>query len=108
MMALGLPTGMHLMLKAKVAGKPVMRAYTPVTDDSTVGHVDLLVKVYFKGVSTDQPGTPEETLLRPRYWFTLGMNPIKPTRLRTLQPSETSHFAKVCLLFRKVARCRSI
>ncbi|CAE7742023.1 NITA [Symbiodinium sp. CCMP2592] len=54
-MTLGLPTGMHMTLKAKVDGKPVMRAYTPMTDDSTLGHVDLLVKVYFKGVHPSFP-----------------------------------------------------
>ena len=54
-MRLGLPTGMHMILKAKVNGKPVMRAYSPMTDDSTVGHVDLLVKVYFKGVHPKFP-----------------------------------------------------
>jgi len=54
-MTLGLPTGMHMTLKAKVDGKPVMRAYTPMTDDSTLGHVDLLVKVYFKGVHPNFP-----------------------------------------------------
>ena len=52
---LGLPTGLHMTLKAKVDGKPVMRAYTPMTDDSTLGHVDLLVKVYFKGVNPNFP-----------------------------------------------------
>jgi len=54
-MTLGLPTGMHMTLKAKVDGKPVLRAYTPITDDSTLGHVDLLVKVYFKGVHPSFP-----------------------------------------------------
>ena len=54
-MRLGLPTGLHMTLKAKVDGKPVMRAYTPMTDDSTLGHVDLLVKVYFKGVNPNFP-----------------------------------------------------
>ncbi|CAJ1357502.1 unnamed protein product [Effrenium voratum] len=54
-MQLGLPTGLHMTLKAKVDGKPVMRAYTPMTDDSTLGHVDLLVKVYFKGVHPNFP-----------------------------------------------------
>ena len=55
-MRLGLPTGQHVTLKARVDGKPVMRAYTPMTDDSTLGHVDLLVKVYFKNV---HPRFPE-------------------------------------------------
>lgn len=54
-MRLGLPTGQHITLKAKIDGKPVMRAYTPMTDDSTLGHVDLLVKVYFRGVHPNFP-----------------------------------------------------
>jgi len=49
-MRLGLPTGMHMFLKAKINGETVMRPYSPMTDDSTAGHVDLLVKVYFAGV----------------------------------------------------------
>ena len=64
-MRLGLPTGLHMTLKAgidqrdsscprhshdeaKVDGKPAMRAYTPMTDDSTLGHVDLLVMLVSK------------------------------------------------------------
>lgn len=46
-MKLGLPTGMHMFLKAERNGEVVMRPYTPMTNDSTLGHVDLLVKVYF-------------------------------------------------------------
>ena len=40
---LGLPVGMHIFLKGKVDGKPVMRAYTP----AAVGpyHVDFVIKV---------------------------------------------------------------
>eukprot|EP00435_Cladocopium_sp_Y103_P006559 s4644_g2.t1 len=53
-MRLGLPTGLHMTLKAKVDGKAVMRAYTP-TDGSTLGYVDLLVKVYFKGTHPNFP-----------------------------------------------------
>jgi len=49
-MRLGLPTGMHMLLKAKINEESVMRAYSPMTDDDTVGHVDLLIKVYFAGV----------------------------------------------------------
>jgi len=49
-MKLGLPTGMHMFLKAKTNGETVMRPYSPMTDDETVGHVDLLVKIYFAGV----------------------------------------------------------
>jgi nitrate reductase (NAD(P)H) len=46
-MKLGLPTGMHIFLKAQWKGETVMRPYTPMTDDNTGGHVDFLVKVYF-------------------------------------------------------------
>jgi NAD(P)H-flavin reductase len=49
-MKLGLPTGMHMFLKGKWKGEIVMRPYTPMTDDCTVGHVDLLIKVYFANV----------------------------------------------------------
>jgi len=54
-MRLGLPTGCHMFLRAKVNDEVVMRPYSPMTDDSTVGHVDLLVKVYFKGVHPKFP-----------------------------------------------------
>jgi len=54
-MRLGLPTGGHMFLRAQVNGETVMRPYTPATDDSTLGHVDLLVKVYFKGVHPKFP-----------------------------------------------------
>jgi len=54
-MRLGLPTGMHMLLKAKIGGAAVMRQYSPMTDDSTLGHVDLLVKVYFAGVHPKFP-----------------------------------------------------
>jgi len=54
-MRLGLPTGMHIFLRAKINGSLVMRPYTPLTDDSTLGHVDFLVKVYFKGVHPKFP-----------------------------------------------------
>lgn len=52
---LGLPTGMHILLRAKVNGSFVMRPYTPMTDDATLGHVDFLVKVYFAGVHPQFP-----------------------------------------------------
>jgi nitrate reductase (NAD(P)H) len=46
-MKLGLPTGMHMFLKGSWKGQTVMRPYTPMTNDSTLGHVDFLIKVYF-------------------------------------------------------------
>lgn len=44
---LGLPIGQHISLKfTGPDGKAVQRSYTPVTDDSRVGEVELVVKVY--------------------------------------------------------------
>merc|ERR1740127_403469 len=37
-MRLGLPTGCHMFLRAKVNDEMVMRPYSPMTDDNTVGH----------------------------------------------------------------------
>merc|ERR1719393_573741 len=42
---LGLPVGMHIFLKGKIDGKPVMRAYTPV--GSGPFYVEFIIKVYF-------------------------------------------------------------
>merc|ERR1712032_352104 len=52
---LGLPTGQHIFLKAKYEGKFVMRPYSPMTDDKTLGHVDFIIKVYFKNVHPKFP-----------------------------------------------------
>mmetsp|Transcript_25439 Transcript_25439/g.45227 ORF Transcript_25439/g.45227 Transcript_25439/m.45227 type:complete len:813 (+) Transcript_25439:102-2540(+) len=54
-MKLGLPTGQHMFLKAKWKDQTVMRPYTPLTDDHTLGHVDLLIKVYFANVHPKFP-----------------------------------------------------
>lgn len=37
--------GQHVYLSAKVDGKLVVRAYTPVSSDEDQGYVDLVVKV---------------------------------------------------------------
>lgn len=42
---LGLPVGMHIFLRAKIDGKAVMRAYTPVGFGP--GYVEFVIKVYF-------------------------------------------------------------
>lgn len=42
---LGLPTGQHVFIKAIVAGKPVIRAYTPLGHG--LGFVDFVIKSYF-------------------------------------------------------------
>ncbi|ELU36555.1 nitrate reductase [Rhizoctonia solani AG-1 IA] len=45
---LGLPVGQHVFvrLKRKDTGEVVQRAYTPVSREQEVGHIDLLVKMY--------------------------------------------------------------
>ncbi|XP_040570936.1 NADH-cytochrome b5 reductase 3 isoform X1 [Lepeophtheirus salmonis] len=54
---LGLPNGQHVYLSAKVDGKLVVRPYTPTSnDDEHMGHMDLVVKVYFKN---QHPKFPE-------------------------------------------------
>jgi len=45
---LGLPVGQHVYLSARINGTLVVRPYTPVSSDHTLGVVDLVVKVYFK------------------------------------------------------------
>ncbi|KAM4017066.1 NADH-cytochrome b5 reductase 2 [Anomaloglossus baeobatrachus] len=52
---LGLPIGQHVYLSAKVNGSLVVRAYTPVSSDEVKGHVDLVVKVYYKKVHPKFP-----------------------------------------------------
>ena len=52
---LGLPVGQHIYLSAKVDGSLVVRPYTPVTSDEDLGHMDLVVKVYFKNVHPKFP-----------------------------------------------------
>ncbi|XP_011501979.1 PREDICTED: NADH-cytochrome b5 reductase 3 isoform X2 [Ceratosolen solmsi marchali] len=52
---LGLPIGQHVHLTANVNGEVVIRAYTPVTSDDDHGHVDLIIKVYFKNVHPKFP-----------------------------------------------------
>jgi len=59
-MKLGLPTGQHIFLKSvqphRSTGQVIMRPYSPMTDDNTLGHVDFIIKVYFKNV---HPRFPE-------------------------------------------------
>jgi len=46
----GLPTGKHMMLKfIDAEGKPIMRAYTPISSDDDLGYFDLLIKMYDTG-----------------------------------------------------------
>lgn len=47
--ALGLPIGQHISIGATIDGKEIVRSYTPITNDDTVGHFDLLIKTYENG-----------------------------------------------------------
>lgn len=49
---LGLPLGQHLVFKfqPKDAELPVSRAYTPVSEDSAIGYVDFVIKLYPQGL----------------------------------------------------------
>jgi cytochrome-b5 reductase len=49
---LGLPTGQHVALRATINGKMVARSYTPVSNNSDLGRIELLIKVYDKGLLT--------------------------------------------------------
>lgn len=50
---LGLPVGQHLVFRWAPKGEdPVSRPYTPVSDGSTQGHVDFIIKIYPEGVMT--------------------------------------------------------
>lgn len=48
---LGIPIGQHVSLAARIdrQGTDVIRSYTPITDDTTAGHVDLIIKSYANG-----------------------------------------------------------
>lgn len=52
---LGLPIGQHIYLSARVDGNLVVRPYTPVSSDDDHGFVDLVVKIYFKGIHPKFP-----------------------------------------------------
>lgn len=52
---LGLPVGQHVYLSAKIDGKLVVRPYTPISSDDDLGYVDLMIKVYFRGVNPKFP-----------------------------------------------------
>ncbi|KAK1088782.1 hypothetical protein LTR48_001218 [Friedmanniomyces endolithicus] len=46
---LGLPTGQHLMLRLRdpVTREAIIRSYTPISETSAQGFLDVLVKIYF-------------------------------------------------------------
>ncbi|NWQ82127.1 NB5R3 reductase, partial [Columbina picui] len=52
---LGLPVGQHIYLSARIDGALVVRPYTPVSSDDDKGFVDLVAKIYFRGVHPKFP-----------------------------------------------------
>jgi len=52
---LGLPVGQHIQLSAMINDELVIRSYTPITNDDEQGYVDLVIKVYKKGVHPKFP-----------------------------------------------------
>ena len=52
---LGLPVGRHVYVCASIAGKLCMRAYTPTSSVDEVGHIELLIKIYFKDEDPKYP-----------------------------------------------------
>ncbi|EFX06380.1 FAD/NAD(P)-binding oxidoreductase [Grosmannia clavigera kw1407] len=50
---LGLPTGQHIALQAKINGESIARSYTPVSNNNDLGRIELLVKVYEGGLMTE-------------------------------------------------------
>lgn len=49
---LGLPTGQHIALRATIDGKSVSRSYTPISNNTDLGRVELIIKVYPNGAMT--------------------------------------------------------
>lgn len=47
--SLGLPTGQHLMMRLRdpVTREAIIRSYTPISETTKKGYLDVLVKVYF-------------------------------------------------------------
>ncbi|KAF2622314.1 nitrate reductase [Macroventuria anomochaeta] len=45
---LGLPTGQHLMIRLRdpVTREAIIRSYTPISETSKTGYIDILIKVY--------------------------------------------------------------
>jgi cytochrome-b5 reductase len=50
---LGLPTGQHVTIRAEINAKMVSRSYTPVSNNSDLGRLELVVKVYPDGLITN-------------------------------------------------------
>ncbi|KAF6000939.1 hypothetical protein F1559_003206 [Cyanidiococcus yangmingshanensis] len=53
--SLGLPTGNHLLVRAQMNDKIVIRAYTPTSLGHTLGYFELVIKVYRAGTHPKFP-----------------------------------------------------
>lgn len=49
---LGLPIGQHVAIQAKIGEQTVTRSYTPTSNDSDLGELVLLIRVYDEGLLT--------------------------------------------------------
>ncbi|KAJ3291201.1 NADH-cytochrome b5 reductase [Rhizoclosmatium sp. JEL0117] len=72
-MALGLPTGQHLQVTATIDGKEVTRSYTPISDNTDFGVIDLLVKNLKIGDTIKVRGPKGNFKYEPNMVKTLGM-----------------------------------
>ncbi|KAG9203309.1 hypothetical protein G6514_002962 [Epicoccum nigrum] len=54
--SLGLPTGQHLMLRLRdpVTREAIIRSYTPISETSAQGYLDILIKVYADVPATEK------------------------------------------------------
>ncbi|KAK3299862.1 uncharacterized protein B0H64DRAFT_351229 [Chaetomium fimeti] len=51
---LGLPTGQHVSIRATIDNKPVTRSYTPISNDTDQGILELVVRCYPDGQLTSR------------------------------------------------------
>ncbi|KAF9877432.1 hypothetical protein CkaCkLH20_05132 [Colletotrichum karsti] len=49
---LGLPIGQHVAIKAEIDGKSVSRSYTPTSNNSDLGRLELVIRTYPDGLLT--------------------------------------------------------
>ncbi|OLN85688.1 NADH-cytochrome b5 reductase 1-like protein 2 [Colletotrichum chlorophyti] len=49
---LGLPIGQHVAIKAEIDGKSVSRSYTPTSNNSDLGRLELVIRCYPDGLLT--------------------------------------------------------
>lgn len=50
--SIGIPTGQHVSVRAKINGVTVQRSYTPTSNNSDLGRLELVVKIYADGKLT--------------------------------------------------------